>query len=97
MNTSPESQRLCEGTVIAKVSPVDDIPSAESTLIEITKMKCMQCSAVFKKRAYLNRHLKRIHGQGTSGQYTGGKLVELVPPTVETERSESDHDLSSGQ
>jgi len=34
MNISPESQTLCEGTLIAKVSPVDDIPSTESTLIE---------------------------------------------------------------
>ena len=34
MNISAESQTLYGGTVIAKVSPVDDIPSAESTLIE---------------------------------------------------------------
>jgi hypothetical protein len=62
---------------------------------EITKMNCMECGAVLKKRAYLNRHLKRIHGQGTSGQDTGVKLVEVVPPAVETERNESDHELSS--
>jgi hypothetical protein len=34
MNISPESQTLYEGTVIAKVSPVDDILNAEITLIE---------------------------------------------------------------
>ena len=34
MNISPESQTLVEGTVIAKISPVDDIQSAVSTLIE---------------------------------------------------------------
>jgi hypothetical protein len=39
--------------------------------------------------------LKRIHGQGTSGQDTGVKLVEVVSPAVKTERNESDHELSS--
>jgi hypothetical protein len=34
IDISPESQTLYEGTVIAKVSPVDDILSAKSTLIE---------------------------------------------------------------
>ena len=34
INISPESQTLYEDTVIATVSPVDDIPSAERTLIE---------------------------------------------------------------
>lgn len=48
-----------------------------------------------KKRLYLNRHLKRIHSQGTSGQETGVKLVQVVSPAVETERNESDHELSS--
>ena len=39
--------------------------------------------------------MKRIHSQGTSGQETGVKLVQVVSPAVETERNESDHELSS--
>ena len=34
INISPESQTLYEDTVIATVSSVDDIPSAETTVIE---------------------------------------------------------------
>jgi len=61
---------------------------------EIPKTKCMECGAVFKKRSYLNRHLKRMHNQGTSCQDTGVKLVKVVSQAVETERNESDHELS---
>ena len=34
INISPESQALYEDTVIVAVSPVDDIPSAERTIID---------------------------------------------------------------
>lgn len=53
----------------------------------------MECGAAFKKRAYLNRHLKRIHGQDTSGPDTAVKLVEVAPPAFERERKESDDDI----
>lgn len=54
----------------------------------------MVCGAVFEKRSYLNRQLKRTHSQDTSGQETGVKLAKVVSPAVETERNE-DHELSS--
>lgn len=52
----------------------------------------MEYGAMLKKKAYLNRRLKRLNGQGI-----WVKIIEVVPPVVETQGTEGepDHELSS--
>ena len=54
-------------------------------------IKCEQCSKTFKRHEYLRRHLKNIHGQGTSKDAVTNSKVK----SAEFVESEEDNDSLS--